>query len=253
MTNPPPSRPTLGANLRALQSKQKSSSGAPAYSRFVNRPLGRVFAAAAHSIGATPNQVTGVSAVFTFASIIALAVFPPSFLLAVLVAMGLILGYAFDSADGQLARLRGGGSPAGEWLDHVVDATKQATIHVAVLIGWARFFPVDGAWLLIPIGYGVVASVFFFGVILSELMRRLHAATHPVNTSASASTGKALRDSPLYALAVIPADYGLLCLVFVLWAAPPVFIVVYTLMFAANAAILALSLVRWYRGVKALV
>ncbi len=256
MTLTPPSRPTLGANLHALRSKQKSSTGAPAYSRFVNRPLGRVFAAAAHAMGLTPNQVTAVSALFTFASIAALAIFPPSLPLAVLVTLGLVIGYALDSADGQLARLRGGGSPAGEWLDHVVDATKQATIHVAVLIGWARFFPVDGAWLLVPIGYGVVASVFFFGVILSESMRRLHAATHPVVRGRAEDTpapSRTLRDSPLYALAVIPADYGLLCLVFLLWALPTAFVVVYSLLFAANAAILALSLVRWYRGVKALV
>ena len=51
----------------------------------------------------------------------------------------LVVGYAFDAADGQLARLRGGGIIAGEWLDHMVDAIKVASLHLAVLVGLYRF------------------------------------------------------------------------------------------------------------------
>src|SRR5690625_8046772 len=65
-------------SVRALGSAGKSNRGAPLYSRFVNRPLGRVFAALAHQVGLTPNQVTGISAVFTFAGIAVLATVPPS-------------------------------------------------------------------------------------------------------------------------------------------------------------------------------
>ena len=56
---------SYGEALRDLQAAQKSSKGAPAYSRFVNRPLGRRFAAAAYRLGATPNVVTAVSACFS--------------------------------------------------------------------------------------------------------------------------------------------------------------------------------------------
>ena len=52
-----------------LAASQKSSKGAPAYGRYVNRPLGRVFATTAYTWGRTPNQVTAVSAVFTFTGI----------------------------------------------------------------------------------------------------------------------------------------------------------------------------------------
>ena len=56
----------------------------------------------------------------------------------VVVSLLLILGYALDSADGQLARLLGGGTPEGEWLDHVIDSAKLATIHLAVLVSLYR-------------------------------------------------------------------------------------------------------------------
>src|SRR6185436_886779 len=109
-------------------------------SRFVNRKIGRVLAAGSYQLGLTPNAVTGISALFSAAAIAIIACLSPSVGVGVLVAVLLLLGYAFDSADGQLARLRGGGSPAGEWLDHVVDSIKVVALHLAVLIGWFRFW-----------------------------------------------------------------------------------------------------------------
>ena len=47
--------------LHTLKSRQKSGKGAPAYSRFVNRRLGRYLAAAAYQAGLTPNAVTALS------------------------------------------------------------------------------------------------------------------------------------------------------------------------------------------------
>src|SRR5206468_3735903 len=120
VANPPGRREVV---IR-LAGAQKSNRGAAGYSRWVNRRLGRQIAAVAYLRGLTPNQVSAISAVFTFAAIASLAVFRPDWLLAVLATVALLTGYAFDSADGQLARLRGGGSPAGEWLDHVLDALK---------------------------------------------------------------------------------------------------------------------------------
>ncbi|GAB3598416.1 CDP-alcohol phosphatidyltransferase family protein [Microbacterium tumbae] len=238
---------TVRESIRALREAQKSSSGAPAYSRFVNRPLGRVFAAVAHAIGMTPDQVTAVSAVCTFAGIAVIALVPPTLLSSLIVVALLVLGYALDSADGQLARLRGGGSPRGEWLDHMVDATKMSSIHLAVLVCWARFSEIDPGWLLVPIGFTLVSTVFFFGVILSDLIRRT-SGTGPREWSARAQQ---VRTSPLFALAVLPADYGLLMLVLVTLWLPTVFLVLYTALLAVNLLILIASLVRWYRSLPA--
>jgi phosphatidylglycerophosphate synthase len=63
------------------------------------------------------------------------------------------VGYAFDAADGQLARLRGGGSLAGEWLDHMIDAAKVSSLHVAVAISVYRWFAWAIGWVLVPLGF----------------------------------------------------------------------------------------------------
>ena len=110
--------------------------------------------------GLTPNMVTALSAAFTGTGIALLALVRPSLPMGLAVTACLVVGYALDAADGQLARLRGGGSPAGEWLDHMVDAVKASSLHLAVLIGFYRFGTGEAEWLLlVPVGYCVVDAV----------------------------------------------------------------------------------------------
>ncbi|WP_020672572.1 CDP-alcohol phosphatidyltransferase family protein [Amycolatopsis nigrescens] len=232
------------AALRRLPSAQKSARGAPAYSRFVNRPAGKYLAATAYRLGMTPNQVTAVSALFTFSGIAIIALVRPSPLLGIVVGAALALGYALDSADGQLARLTGGGSTSGEWLDHIVDSAKIASLHLAVLISYYRFSDLDRAYLLVPVGFQVVAVITFFGLILGDQLRR----QHRVDRSLPAGT----RASTLRSLAVLPIDYGLLCLVFLLLGVQPLFSICYAVLFAANIGYLALALVKWFREMAAL-
>ena len=229
--------------LEQLRSAQKSAKGAPAYSRFVNRPLGRRFAAAAAQIGLTPNAVTAISAAFSLAAILTIASVEPSVLSGILVALGLVTGYALDAADGQLARLRGGGSLAGEWLDHMVDAVKSSSLHLAVLVMAARWFDVPSAWLLVPAMYALVDSVSFFGMTLNDQLRRLVVAR-----TAQAQPGGTT--SVLRSLLVLPNDYGLLCLTFVLLGWPIAFCAVYTVMFTGAAGYLILASVRWFNAMR---
>jgi phosphatidylglycerophosphate synthase len=236
----------LRTTLRRLSSAQKGATGAPAYSRFVNRPVGRLFAAVAFHAGLTPNAVTAISAAFTSTGVALLALVPPSPPMALAVAGCLVLGYALDAADGQLARLRGGGSPAGEWLDHMVDATKIASLHLALLIGLYRFQPLGRtAWLLVPLGFSVVAVVLFFATLLNEAMRAQHGA--PTRALPSAR-----RPGVLRSLLAAPTDYGVLCLVFLLLGAPGPFAAVYTALFAATATYLLLATSKWYREMEGL-
>lgn len=229
-----------------LRQRQKTNKGAPAYSRFVNRPLGRRLAALAYLLRLTPNGVTGISALCTAGGLAVIALLEPSFGSSLLITALLVLGYALDSADGQLARLQGSGSAAGEWLDHIVDAIKTAALHAMVLISWYRFYPVEGAWYLVPIAYQVVACSLFFSMILTDQLRRLSSGT----------TGHYLqgqgKSSALYSLAVVPTDFGLICLAFLTLWLPSVFIPVYVLLLLANAGFLALALGKWYREVKGL-
>ncbi|MEC5180190.1 CDP-alcohol phosphatidyltransferase family protein [Arthrobacter sp. CG_A4] len=227
------------STVRELAAGQKTAArGAPAYSRYINRRLGRLLAAAALRAGLGPNAVTAISALFTFTGIALLVLYPPSAALGLGVALCLVVGYALDSADGQVARMQGNGSPAGEWLDHMVDAVKTSLMPLALAVGLYRFGSVDTWWLLVPLGAAVVSAVLFFSMILTEQLRRQAGRESVANTA---------RRSWIRSVLVVPMDYGILCLSFVFYGALPLFLTVYTLIFTATAAFLLLASVKWFR------
>lgn len=235
-------QPKIREALAGLSTAQKSSKGAPAYSRYVNRRLGRYLAAASFAAGLSPNQVTALSAVSTFSAIGVLVAVQPSPASSLAVCLLLVLGYALDSADGQLSRLTGKGSMAGEWLDHTVDAFKVGSIHLAFLVCWWRFYELDAAWLLVPLLFQVLATAHFFSTLLMDQLRRSR-------RSGGALPG-AESSSMLYSLAVLPTDFGVICVMTVVLWIPWLFIGVYALLFAATAVFLILALGKWYREVK---
>lgn len=247
MTSPTTSsaRPSYRASLRQLTQAQKTTQGAPAYSRFVNRPAGRRLAAAAHVLGRTPHQVTAASGACSLAGILILALVPPAWWVGIAVTLLLALGYALDSADGQLARLRGGGSLEGEWLDHTVDAAKVSLLHLAVAISVYRWFPVPDAWTLVPLSFLVVANVTFFGMILRDLLLARHRAR-----VGAATPPPVTRASTLRSLLVLPTDYGVLTWAFLLLAAPLVFLAVYGALLLGTTAFLALAMPKWHGDVR---
>lgn len=235
---------TVGTALLELRSAQKTAKGVSLYSRFVNRPAGRYLAAGAHGLTLTPNQVTLISAGFSLAAVAVLAVGEPSWGAGIAVWIGLAVGFAFDSADGQLARLRGGGSAAGEWLDHVVDCAKITALHAAVLIAFYRhpghFGVTDEAWLLLPLGFQFIAVVTFFGGLLTEKLK-----PRPVPGSPAAAP------SGLRAVALLPVDHGVFCLVFLLLGAGSGFRWVYAALGAAGGLFLVAFLTKWFRELSA--
>ena len=229
--------------LVRLRSAQKPGVGAPPYSRWVNRRLGRLLAAGAWVAGATPNVVTGVSALFTFAGLALVALVPPTPWLGVAITALLVIGYALDAADGQLARLRGGGTPAGEWLDHMVDVTKICVLHIVVLVSFFRFGELPSpAFLLVPLGYLTVSIVLFFGIMLVEQLRR----------QTGGPGRRPATNSGLQTLVALPVDYGVLCLLFLVFGWRPVFLVGYSLLFLAHTLVLSGVLVKWWRELRAL-
>jgi phosphatidylglycerophosphate synthase len=238
-------RPTYRETVERLSSAQKSSKGGQAYSVYINRRLGRWSAAAAYLMGLTPNTVTIVSALCSVAgiAIIALVSGWAAGIAAPLLALGLVL----DSTDGQLARLRGGGSLAGEWFDHMVDAVKITSLHLAVLIHLYRFTDLAIEWLLVPIGFTVVSATLFFAQLLNEQLKR-----HLARNQTGSAVVPMEKGSPLVAILKLPHDYGMLCWTFVLLGAPELFLGVYTFLFAFNAGYLMLALIKWYREMRAL-
>jgi len=160
----------------------------------------------------------------------------PSFPVAIATAALLLLGYAFDSADGQLSRVRGGGRPSGEWLDHVVDTAKTASLHAAVAVSVYRFpGGLNQRWLLLPLAFGIVHVTFFFGMMLRDQL-----GARPDKSSADQAT-------VAKSIALLPLDYGAMCGVFLVRAWPEAFIGGYCALFAYMSLFSARSLTKAYR------
>lgn len=232
------------ALVAQLSTKQKTSRGASAYARFVNRPLGRYLAAGAFRLGMTPNQVSAVSAAFSLAGILLIAFGAPGLPVALGIAACLVVGYALDSADGQLARLQGSGSFAGEWLDHVIDAAKMSALHLAVLVAWYRQLPSGSIWLAIPVFYEFLAVVLFFAIVLTDQMRRAHRGSTQMRLAGEGSS------TIVYSLAVLPTEYGVLAMAFVFWGAVNVFHWIYLGFFVVNAVFVVLALPKWFKELR---
>lgn len=235
------------ANVARLSVAQKSGTNAPAYTRFANRALGRRLAAIACVVGLTPNQVTLISALVSWIGVLLVALVAPTPLWSGLAVIALLLGYALDSADGQLARLTNGGSPLGEWLDHVLDSLKVPGLHLAVLVALYRFVSRDDGGLLLPaVLYTLLASAFFFTFILTDHLRRINGdrRTSPRDVP--------FRQSLLRSAVLLPTDFGVLCVCMLLLPWIDVFRVVYLALLCVNTAFVLAALRRWGREMRAL-
>ena len=71
--------------------------------------------------------------------------------------------------------------------------------------------------LLVPLAYLCVSAVMFFGLILIDQLRRRHGA----------GTANVRGDSVLKSLLIAPTDYGVLCLVFLTFGWPTLFVALY--------------------------
>ena len=223
--------------LSQLDGAQKPGDGVPAYMRWVNRRLARYLAAAFAAVGATPTLVSSISIGATFLGLgafIGLRSDPAA--AGVVAAVLLALGFALDSADGQLARLQGSSSLQGEWLDHTLDAVRIPAVHVTVATGAV----LAGLWPLAAVAgaYAVIASATFLGQNLASLMR-------------DRSGSESMRALPLQSWLLLPSDTGVLCWVFVLWFNQTAFAVGYGALFAFNTFRSLLSASRRWRELGA--
>ena len=222
-----------------LAGAQKSTASTPAYLRFVNRKAGGVLAAAGYALRLTPTQLTLLSSAVSFTGIAVLVLRDSSMSTGIVVSLLLLLGYALDSADGQLARVRGGGSKAGEWLDHVADIAKISSLHSAVAIAVLRYFELDSLlYLAVPVVFLVGNVTQYFGMMLRDKL--LPAAPAPPG-----------RSSLLVAWLLQPLDHGSLALAFLVLGAHTLFLWCYALLALCTVLFAARSLTKAYRGLLA--
>lgn len=238
-----PDRPmprSLSEAVRALAAAQKPGGGVPAYMRWVNRWLARRIAAAAFVAGATPDVVTVVSLVFSLGAMGLLLFAPATWGSGLLIALLLAAAFAFDSADGQLARLMNRSGPRGEWLDHVVDALRTPALHVVVAVAvWLQ--RQDALIAVLALVMAVALSTQFMSQMLSEQLTRR-----------ASGVGTQRRGGNRQSWILLPTDPGVWALLFVLWGSPGYFAVGYAALAAFNLLHIASSLRRRFQDLTAL-
>lgn len=238
MAKPESARLGIAESYRQLAAFQKSKVGVSLYSRWINRPLGRILAAAAAGCGLSPNQVSVISMVATLSGLVVMATASPTVWTGIATGLLLILGFALDSADGQLARLQQRSSRIGEWLDHLIDSGKMVCVHAAVLIAAYRFYDVPASWLLLPLAFQLAATLTFSGMVLVKFL-------------APAAGDRAVRaPSTVRAVGLLPADYGVLACCFLLSGIPMVFVPLYSVLAVLNVIVAVLLLAKWFGELK---
>lgn len=232
----------LSYALVELKGIQKSPHGVSMYSRFVNRPAGRYFAALGYALHLSPNQVSLLGGLFSFAGIALIALASPSIALGLSVALLLEIGFVLDSADGQLARLIKRTAPNGEWLDHFLDCARSVALHSAVLISFYRFFDLSSkGWLLVPLIFQLASVLLFIGGTLASLLMR--GSRHPQHPRTP---------SNVRAVALLPADFGILALAFAFLGAMDAFLAIYSALALTHVLILGALTLKWSRELSQL-
>lgn len=226
--------------LASLDRAQKPGHGVPAYTRWINRRLARYVAAASFQLGLSPNTVSLAGFATSIAGLITLLAVPgPRWFIGLCAASLLALGFVLDSADGQLARLQSSAGPAGEWLDHVLDAIRTPAIHLTILV--STLHAQD-----LPLWIAAVAAAFILlqtGQFSSQML-----ASQLLNRSGARKP--AARNAQSWIL--LPVDTGVMCWIFVLWGLPTVFSLVYAAAFLAAAVQAGASTRRRYRELSAI-
>ena len=226
-----------------LAGAQKPNAAVPAYLRYVNRKAGGWFACLGFAARLTPSQVSLLSAATSLAGLVVLALAPADAAVGIVVAVALALGYALDSADGQLARVLGGGTVAGEWLDHVLDIVKTTVLHACVLITLYRHFAIGAGWLLVPLAFLLAQVTTFFATILRDALRmQAGLSRQPPSKRVS------LRSS----LILLPIDHGTLCWTFALLGWHVGFLALYMALAIVAVLFGVRVLARGHRGLASL-
>lgn len=244
-------RPTFVQVLNELEHAQKPGVGVPAYTRWINRRAARAFAAAAVVSGLGPNAVSLLSACSSLVGLVLLVVLPASWGTGISAACFLALGYIMDSADGQVARVTGTGSPAGEWLDHVIDAIRTPALHIAVFLGFQRWFDLEPALYLLPLAFVLLSVGHFMSQILAEQLTRQYTA-RTGTPAADPHVGEQTSKGKLWSALILPVDTGVMCWVFIFWGNQVFFVACYIFLFVFGLIFGGISAYRKYRQLGAL-
>jgi len=170
--------------------------GGGLYSEAVSQRLGSLIAFAAQRLGVTPTVLTLANLFLGLAAstvVIALASGSaagsvPAAVPGLVALLGWQLAYAFDCADGQLARVTGRTSAAGARLDILCDVAAQTGI-VAALGATAAAYRSVPAWLI-----AVFAGTWMVNLVTSVMQSGAHGGTMLPSRSLAVRLIKLIRD-----------------------------------------------------------
>jgi phosphatidylglycerophosphate synthase len=152
-------------------------------------PIARRVALALQALPVRPNHLTVAACGLMLAAAACIALGANTLALNLTTALALALALILDTADGRLARLQGTATPAGRWLDAVLDELSDMALHAA--IGWSLAIRSGhNAWLLVSLGYAAGKYLFTVARVESEIAdlgqpERRH-APHDIPTNHSA-------------------------------------------------------------------
>jgi phosphatidylglycerophosphate synthase len=184
---------------------------------------------------------------------VALVTLPPTPLVCAAVVVGLLVAYALDSADGQVARVTGVSSRQGEWLDHVVDAARLPAFHLSVGVALVRGLGLPGWAGGLAVGFALLSSVWFFAQILASQMTAAHATPSTSARQDGASGVPEPRRAPAWvSFAKLPSDIGTLYLLVLVMPWTSWFLVGYSGLLVYSVVMAAAALARRYRELGSL-
>jgi phosphatidylglycerophosphate synthase len=171
--------------------------GGGLFSEAISQRLGALIALAGHRAGATPTALTIVNLLVGLAtSITVIALAEPvadgsvaGWAVGLVALVGWQVAYAFDCADGQLARVTGRAGPAGARLDILCDVAAQIALVTALAATAAAQRPATPTWLL-----AAFAGTWMVNLVTSVLQSGPQAASMVTSTSLPVRVAKLVRD-----------------------------------------------------------
>lgn len=238
----------LSALLASMASAQKKRHGASLYLLWVNRPLGRLLAAIAYKRNLTPSAVTLAGGVITYAACGVIAINGESQLWAIVAAIALMIGYALDSADGQLARISGKTSLSGEFLDRCIDMGKFVLLHASIVAVLLRSDEVSGPLV------GLAGTVFLASLVVqsfASILRTELSKRKPSDVLRSNASEYGLKDR-FKSVFYLGKEYGTVCVFVAFLPLSVPFFTGYVILALITLGTALLFVVKWHGELLAL-
>jgi phosphatidylglycerophosphate synthase len=189
-TDRPTDRPTA-ADFYA------TNRGGGLFSEALSQRAGALVALAGDRLGAAPTALTMVNLVVGLAASVTVTALAgpvaegsvPAWAVGLVALVGWQLAYAFDCADGQLARVTGRTSPSGARLDILCDVAAQIALVTALAATVAAQRPGAPGWLL-----AAFAGTWMVNLVTSVLQSGPQAASMVPSRSLPVRLAKLVRD-----------------------------------------------------------